>query len=449
MCTLFFYHICTDQIIKSNVAVDIVQTLGQFLETEKPFDIVITSGEEKFKCSKLLLTAYSGYFRTAFSTQLNENVNDYPLNVVSGEVFKLILQAMYTGCNIVTEDNVIEMMKAADYLNIVFLENECIRFIDRVKSSENCMEFYIAGTKYNSEKVKRMVWPIIVKHFDSIHLQKNFLDLSQDDLSKLFQDENLVTKSEDNVVEAILIWVEGRDNMKTSTDEPGLKRRRVQSELVEVNDDTRDSFNSDNREETLLALFTNVRLFLISKKYLEKLIEHPFVKEYSLFKDLIIKALSHYVFINKRDVNWPPKATLRKYSPFEHSVFFAFKKRTNSFEIKAHLIESNRWIVIPNRLSKTTTLKLATIDTSLYAFSRRPSPSQGDIEGGARARKRSIIVMSQYLNGKWSDIVQLHLASKNFSVVAVDGFLYILSPFGKKCKIGSFFKKFYENGRFT
>ncbi|KAK0048938.1 kelch repeat and BTB domain-containing protein 3 [Biomphalaria pfeifferi] len=464
-----------DQIIKSNVALDIVQSLGQYLKTQNLYDAVVLVGGTEFRCHKLLLAAHCGYFRTAFETKLNENVNKYPLKEISLEVFKLIYRAMHTGCSIVTRDNVINMLKAADYLNIPFLENECIRFINRVKSSENCLEFYIAGTKYNSEKVKSMVWPIILKHFHSIHLTKHFLDLSQDDLSKLLQNENLVTKSEDYVVKAILLWVkyntqemkkkirpinpiedkgraqtssdegraqtssdEGRaqtspdeGRAQTSSDEPASKRRKVQSQFIRANDDMGDRTNRGNREQILVALFEHVKLFLISEKYLEKLIKHPFVQEYSHFKDFIIKALSRRVFINQRDVYWPANATHRKCSTYQHSVLFAFKKRTSSFEIKAHLIESNRWSVIPNHLSKMTTLKLATIDTSLYAFSRRPSAAQREMEGGQRSRKRSIFI-SKYVNGEWSEVMPLNESSKKFSVVTVDGFLYILSPFGKK-----------------
>ncbi|KAK6963059.1 kelch repeat and BTB domain-containing protein 2 [Biomphalaria glabrata] len=168
---------------------DIFQCLGKFLESEELHDTIVVVGNTQFKCYKPILAAYSGYFRTAFNSKLNENKNIYRLEEISCETFKLIRHAMHTGCTIVTEDNVIDLMKAADYLNIPFLENECARFIQEVLSLENCLNFYLSGKHFNSEKVKNFVWPFILENFYSLCHRDNFLDLSTNDLLKLVQSQ--------------------------------------------------------------------------------------------------------------------------------------------------------------------------------------------------------------------------------------------------------------------
>ncbi|KAK6963058.1 kelch-like protein 5 [Biomphalaria glabrata] len=429
--------------IKSNFALDIVQSLGLYLVKEHPFDINVIVGDSKFECHRLVLSAHSGYFRTEFNTRPEENkyIHQLDLENISSEAFRLIHQTMYIGCYILTDDNVIDLMKAANYLQIPFLEKECVRYLKTLLSLENCMDLYLSGTKSNSERVKNFVWPFILENFNSLYSTDKFGELSKDDILKLVQSQDLVTTSEDCVVDAILVWaenqtwekedknvspnekIEERINAKKDNAEPANKMRKLESDLkMAVND------KSDTREETLLAMFKHVKLFLVSEKCLEKLNEHPLVQGNCKLKDLIIKALSYHAFIGKRDVYWPANATHRKISKFVHSVLLT-SRNGQDFEIESHLIALKRWCsVFPKSFSKATTLKLATIDTSLFAFTTKRILQS---ESGNTTNKR-VLEISQILNEKWSNIAKLSLPlEENYSIVTVERSFYILSPLEK------------------
>ncbi|KAI8770731.1 kelch protein 5, partial [Biomphalaria glabrata] len=207
--------------------------MGSYLESGEFWDIIISVDGKEFKCHRFILAVHSEYFKTCFTTKENDNKKYHSLEGITSEVFELVLKAMYTRCKIVNEDNVFETLKAATYLKISYMENEC-------------------------------------------------------DILKLVQSQDLETKSEDNVVDAILFWINNRtfenaetdimpvnqieardDGVSTLTDQPALKRRKVDSEL------NRDILAD---EEFLVKLFTHVKLSLVSQKCLEKLTEHSLVQ---------------------------------------------------------------------------------------------------------------------------------------------------------------------------
>ncbi|KAI8770732.1 kelch protein 5, partial [Biomphalaria glabrata] len=428
----------TDNIIDSNLTADIVECLRPFLESEELSDIIITVNGTEFKCHKLILASQSKYFRNYFKTTKTESTEPHILDEISSNVFKLILQVIYTGCKIVNKDNVFDIMKAANYLQISYLENECARSIKSFLSLENCVDFYVNGTEIDSEKAKKIVWPFILENFNLLWKTQQFPNLPKNDLLKLVESKDLMSGSEDCVVEAIMFWASNRSvknaendlrpinqtdessELQTSLNEPAFKKRKLQSELNEgilVN------------EKCLVELFTHVKLPLVSQKCLETLINHSDVQGYCKLSHLIIKALSYHAFIDKREVYWPADATHRKHSEYRNSILLATKIKKN-ISIKEYLFASKSWTEFPKPQKTKVFLKLAVSGTSLYAFSRK-HPVMEDSHGGKKTKKRSIEI-SQYIDSDWLTITSLSLPNINFSVVTVGKFLYILCPVGKK-----------------
>uniref|UniRef100_A0A2C9M758 BTB domain-containing protein n=1 Tax=Biomphalaria glabrata TaxID=6526 RepID=A0A2C9M758_BIOGL len=443
----------TDKGTKVNLALEIVQSLGQYLMNEQPFDIKVIVGDRKFECHRLILSAHSGYFRTEFNNNEEQKHEIHLLGKITSDVFELIHDTMYTGLCNVTDDNAIDLLTAADYLQISILENECVRYIDRyidnLLTLKNCMNLYLNAKKRNLEKVKSIVWSFILVNFISLCKTDEFLDLSEDDVLKLVQSQDLVAKSEDNVVDAILFWIDKKPNKNaennsmpintteessevlTDVEEPAHKRRRGPPDLFTAVSD------GSSKTEYFLTLFTHVKLFLVSQACLNKLKEHPLFREDCKIKDLIINALSYHAFINNREVYWPANATHRKNSQFVHAVLI---KSGIKNDIEGHQVTTSEWFSFPfqNDSIKTTHLKLAAIDNSLYAFGIAK-------RSGIETRLMDLLKVSQYLNGQWSDYIHMSLDSKIFSIVVVYNFIYIFSPVEQKFwRLDSISKTFEE-----
>uniref|UniRef100_A0A2C9KLP6 BTB domain-containing protein n=1 Tax=Biomphalaria glabrata TaxID=6526 RepID=A0A2C9KLP6_BIOGL len=183
-------------VIKREVAYGIVHGLSDFWKCEELQDFTVTLGDKHFGCHGLLLAACSGFFRGLFRSGMKETKSRcVTVEDISSETFELILETLYTGHGVLTNDNVIDIWQAAHQLQITFLIKECEYYIIETLSIKNFTKYIHIASLLNSEPVTKM---------------------------------DLVVESEDDVIYAILRWVEckfhdqieslkGEDSDKTRT----------------------------------------------------------------------------------------------------------------------------------------------------------------------------------------------------------------------------------------
>uniref|UniRef100_A0A2C9LKC5 BTB domain-containing protein n=1 Tax=Biomphalaria glabrata TaxID=6526 RepID=A0A2C9LKC5_BIOGL len=197
--------------INRELAYGIVQGLRDFWKCDDLQDFTVTLGTTKFGCHRFLLAACSGYFKALFRSGMKETeIRNVDIDDISSETFELILETLYTGHGVLTNDNVIDIWRAADKLQIVFLITECEHYVIRSMSSENYIEYYQIGNLLSSQPVTKAASLYVLNNFNSFVKTSAFLELSRNDLLKLVQSQNLKVNSEHDVIMAILKWTEFR-----------------------------------------------------------------------------------------------------------------------------------------------------------------------------------------------------------------------------------------------
>ena len=128
--------------------------------------ILTTSDGAFFRVHKVVMALCSDYFRTLFTTPLvgkmHGDVEDqrklYHIPNVSSSSLEAIINFAYSDVVQINNDNVNELLPAADQFNVKCVVNECVDFLLRNITAENCVGIWRFGNEYyipNLEKEAR------------------------------------------------------------------------------------------------------------------------------------------------------------------------------------------------------------------------------------------------------------------------------------------------------
>ncbi|XP_055869039.1 kelch-like protein 41 [Biomphalaria glabrata] len=466
-------------VIKREVAYGIVQGLSDFWKSEELQDFTVTLGTTKFGCHRFLLAACSGFFRGLFRSGMKETeLKCVTVEDISSETFDLILETLYTGHGVLTNDNVIDIWRAAHQLQIMFLIKECEDFVIDTLSLENYIKYFKLSRLLNSEPVTKVVGYFIVRNSSHFFKTNSFLKLSRSNVLNLITCQDLVADSEDDVIYAILRWVQFTSQNKivnqkgkcsdnsstnldvthTSTDvhkedtpdqsSTQTKNERSCKTLCKENlpheDITSESpfkaqkmihffSKPDTRVKDLFDLLSKARLCLASHHCLEMIISHPLVRPHEKTRDLIVRALFYKLQAGKRNGQWPTGAIFRNNDIYANSALTYTKDNKNIF-VKTFLFSRNSWLSLPKLVGEATfsSIQFVVLDKTLYALGHLLSIYDSKIRA-SNSQNRTPISIMQLNGGSWSDKSSTFtLPSSVFSAVESESFIYVFSPKGKE-----------------
>uniref|UniRef100_UPI003AADC43D kelch-like protein 10 n=1 Tax=Centroberyx gerrardi TaxID=166262 RepID=UPI003AADC43D len=171
-------------------------------------DVVIRVRDVEFNAHKNVLCGCSPYFRALFtggwatSEQRDLNIPD-----VSPNMMRLIIEYAYTHSVPVTEQNVEELLAAADRFSITGVTLACCGFLEDRLCLENCIGIWKFVDLYYCPDLRRKAYRFILHHFEEIAGVSEFLDLSLQQLADIIEKDKLNVKQESAVFEAVLRWI--------------------------------------------------------------------------------------------------------------------------------------------------------------------------------------------------------------------------------------------------
>ncbi|XP_056375570.1 kelch-like protein 10 isoform X2 [Hyla sarda] len=148
-------------------------------------------------------------FRVLFTSNWNNSEQKiYEIPGVSPDTMEMILEYAYTLKVRINMDNVLNLIIAADYLNIVDLVEICSNFLMNQLCPQNSIGIYKFTDYYYCPDLHQKTCMYILHHFEDImKTSDEFLDLSPSDLKSLIEKEELNVKQEEIVFEAIIKWI--------------------------------------------------------------------------------------------------------------------------------------------------------------------------------------------------------------------------------------------------
>ena len=244
--------------------VEMMKRLDLQRRNEQFCDVVLEvgSGDDQacFKAHRIVLCAGSPFFYNALNSDMKEKREGViRLENTSKAAMEELIDYLYTGHVDVTQHNAFDLLEMADFFVIPSLKDVSSKFIAQTLSSSSCLMAYYSAVKYHCAELHKEARNFICTHFMSVVELEDFLNLSLEELEEWISSDELKVKGEEDVFQAIVKWLEGKDCRE---------------------------------RERFFELFRHVRLLYMSRNYVFKeVVPHPLVKNDETCTAFVIEAM--------------------------------------------------------------------------------------------------------------------------------------------------------------
>ncbi|XP_039526395.1 kelch-like protein 10 [Pimephales promelas] len=172
-------------------------------------DMIIKSNDTEFQVHKIIMCGCSTYFRALFSNNWNTPQHVCEIPGISQDILPLIIQYAYTRSVLITQENVVELLVAAEMILVSGLVDACCQFLESHLCPENCIGIWKFTEEFFScSKLHCKAKHYILQHFEEVlHVSEEFLELSLEQLEEIIDEDELNVKQEEVVFEAVLHWI--------------------------------------------------------------------------------------------------------------------------------------------------------------------------------------------------------------------------------------------------
>ena len=185
----------------------VLESFTQLYESRSLTDVNLTAGESTFAAHRVVLAAGSAYFNAMFTNAHIESTQDHiVLNGMDGNSLGLLLNFLYTSKLSITEDNVQNLLAAASLLHITAVVEACCQFLLVRLEPDNCLGICNFADMHGCSSLLEVSWDYALQHFQEVSVTEEFLSMPATLLEKLFRSESLQVQSEEEVLDALLLW---------------------------------------------------------------------------------------------------------------------------------------------------------------------------------------------------------------------------------------------------
>lgn len=171
-------------------------------------DVTVMVEGVAYRCHKSVLCAVSPYFAAMFAHDMKESRDSVVmLHEVKSELFERLLDCIYEGEDIVSEDNVQDVFEIATLMQIEMLIDRVEEYFKDKLSVENFVDIWYLAKKYCCGRLEQFVWKFMTENFMALSQSGDLSLLPMETFETLLRDDALVSQGEDFICEAALRWV--------------------------------------------------------------------------------------------------------------------------------------------------------------------------------------------------------------------------------------------------
>lgn len=190
-------------------ATKILEDLQAMKNLEELCDVILeTEDGASISAHRLILSAASPYFKAMFTGNLKEtHKGTIVLKDIDGDALRGIVQFIYTSSIDIHTENVEEMLSASNLLQMKEIPGVCCDFLKEQLHPSNCLGIRALADRYSCEELWSKAHKFTMKNFKEVSRFEEFKCLSIDDVKRLLLDENVCVRSEEEVYEAAMVWL--------------------------------------------------------------------------------------------------------------------------------------------------------------------------------------------------------------------------------------------------
>uniref|UniRef100_T1JLZ1 BTB domain-containing protein n=1 Tax=Strigamia maritima TaxID=126957 RepID=T1JLZ1_STRMM len=217
-------------------AKNLLQSLCEVKKISGVCDGCIVIEGKEILVQRSVLAAASPYFRAFFNFDSNKvncsNIERQILSLeyVKSSAFESILEFIYSGEIIIGEDNVEDLLQAADLLLMSDLKELCFDYLEQCIAPPNCLGILEFTERFTCPRVNFKANEVLNNCFSEVSLSEEFLLLNEERLTRILQRHNLSVPSEEVVLAALMRWIS--NNPTRNNRFPDLVRECVRIDVV-------------------------------------------------------------------------------------------------------------------------------------------------------------------------------------------------------------------------
>ncbi|KAL1132354.1 hypothetical protein AAG570_010310 [Ranatra chinensis] len=171
-------------------------------------DVEIVAGGKVLKAHRSVLSASSPYFQAMFSNGLVEEQKDrIEIHYIEPHILTTIIDFIYTGEMTITQENVQDLIVAADMLELKEVVSGCTEFLKNELHITNAIGIYRFAEDHNCVDLAKKAANFIECHYSMIFLEEEFCELPKDPFCKFLDSEQLRVDSEYQVFQSVMRWI--------------------------------------------------------------------------------------------------------------------------------------------------------------------------------------------------------------------------------------------------
>ncbi|KAM7373285.1 hypothetical protein PAMP_008150 [Pampus punctatissimus] len=311
-------------------------------------------------------------------------------------MMQLIIEFAYTGFVSVMEENVQELLLAADQLNVMEIVQTCCNFLEEHLCPKNCISIWQLRKIFYSFELQHKAYRYIIDHFEDVISSEEFLQLTVQELADIIEKDDLNVKNETTVYEAVLYWI---------------------------------AHAPKDRGGHIVVLLSKVRLALTDIEYIRmNVMSNELVKNMCLPMIRDAMEISHHIITNRSAVSGFCNTPARPRLPT--AILLAIGgwsggDPTNGIE--AYDIRANRWINVTNNLERPRAYHGAVfLNGSVYC-----------VGGFDRVEHFNSVRRFDLITHTWHEMAPMYFRRCYVSVTVLNGCIYAMGGYDGHGRLNS------------
>ncbi|XP_015779821.1 PREDICTED: kelch-like protein diablo [Acropora digitifera] len=188
---------------------------AQFREQGEFIDVRLKVGEEEFVAHRMVLAANSDYFHAMFAhgmKESNQDVIELKHENISVTAMKIMMDSMYSGEIYVNDENVFEVLIAADHLQVASVVEQCCKYLTQLRFDvQTYCRVIMVADQHTLKDLKEATERKMASMYKDICEKEEFLsDMNANILTAILCRDDLSAPSENFVFKSVIQWIKYR-----------------------------------------------------------------------------------------------------------------------------------------------------------------------------------------------------------------------------------------------
>ena len=189
---------------------------AQFREKGEFIDVRLQANEEVFSAHRIVLAASSDYFHAMFAhgmKESNQEVIELKDESISSAALEIVLDSIYSGDLQVNDENVFEVLVAADHLQVTAVVQQCCdylqnQFVQLRFDVQTYCQICIIAHRHGLADLQEATRGKMASMYKEVCENEEFLShMNADQLSHLLRRDDLNAPSETFVFKSVMQWI--------------------------------------------------------------------------------------------------------------------------------------------------------------------------------------------------------------------------------------------------